>query len=706
MNPNQKGKSTHWRAHQPRADGINGRARDDGQGTGTESEAEGSSSARGWSDVGWSHSPADTHARPSLSSSDEQLPPASITTDNMGKAYDASTSMAVPHRRAATLNRPLGSIHTAGSTIDLDSLNNPNSSSFPQGTILNMDQYASPSSLPMGYGGSPGPSHIPGVIGGSGSTYTAGGNNGYARSRRRSASQHDHESDDEDSYLGGVNGSGLPGSTTKGKSKKRNRGSSFSYLPFHRRGRRGSAGWPWPLRLLSGGGGGGGGGTKKSSAARRWGLPLLLLLSLVYGFIWWKRKYQLQVEFSIFSRQWIRKEIDEIEPLRGCFSPSLLSPEYNLTKHNAPKRHLLSPGISLKRGMSCYDFSSTIQPIPGVPLEPVIYHTYWRSDLIPFGERQQATFLSFLATQPLTHSKMILWTNGADVVSNNPFVKPYLDKWGEYIQVKQVDMDQWTRGTELQGVIGSLGGSRQGGLFDERGWVDGDAIRLLVLWHFGGIWMDMDQVLTRDLHPLTESEWVTQWDCYDKPYFSLNGALMHFEKHSPYLCEAFHIMSSSPLPKPNTFTWGSHLYSKLHRRLIAAHIKPFSVLPWCFSDPRNCRLDNRFPDPFDSDPKDFAGTPWDADSDAGKSGREVLEAKVGDIWSIHLHNQWQKAFPKGGWIERLLEGYKGQLEVLETYARVKGLIKTDGEIRLERRGLIAEEEQAESDETAIRGVDT
>lgn len=38
-------------------------------------------------------------------------------------------------------------------------------------------------------------------------------------------------------------------------------------------------------------------------------------------------------------------------------------------------------------------------------------------------------------------------------------------------------------------------------------------------------------------------------------------------------------------------------------------------------------------------------------------GREEgggLDRVLGKIFSVHLHNQWEKAFPKGGWIERLL----------------------------------------------------
>lgn len=144
----------------------------------------------------------------------------------------------------------------------------------------------------------------------------------------------------------------------------------------------------------------------------------------------------------------------------------------------------------------------------------------------------------------------------------------------------------------------------------------------------------------------------------------MNGALMHFRQHSPYLCEAFHVMATSPPPQPNTFTWGSHLYAKLHRRLLAEGQKPFAVLPWCFADPRNCRNDIRFPDPFEADPGSWAGKLWDTKGVSSQSGHQKLEERIGQIWTIHLHNQWTKDFPKNGWLDKLLKKYDRTLEGL------------------------------------------
>lgn len=144
---------------------------------------------------------------------------------------------------------------------------------------------------------------------------------------------------------------------------------------------------------------------------------------------------------------------------------------------------------------------------------------------------------------------------------------------------------------------------------------------------------------------------------------------MHFEKHSPYLCETFHVMKTSPLPRPDSFDWGSHLYSKVHRRLLAAGITPFEVLPWCFFDPRNCRTDIRFPDPFLSDPSQWAGKAWDGIGDFGRSGREMFEEKLGYVFGIHLHNQWQKPFPKGAWMDRLTLQHREKVQRLKDTER-------------------------------------
>ncbi|KAJ7599101.1 glycosyltransferase family 32 protein [Mycena floridula] len=356
--------------------------------------------------------------------------------------------------------------------------------------------------------------------------------------------------------------------------------------------------------------------------------------------------YEFHIEVSWYSRNWITNEIQTVQPVSDCFQPSMISPKYNMSEAiYGSRRTEVQAGFSLKMGLDCYDLAGTIRSEPRTESSPHIpgdlrtqYHTYWRQDLAAFGPRQDWMLKSFFATQNTKTSRLILWSNGD--LSNNPLLQKYIRSHPDAFTLGIVDKESLARGTKLEG-------SAMLNLKDDRAWVDGDLIRLLVLWHYGGVWVDMDTLLTRDLDPLLEHEFVTQWDCYDKPYSPLNGALMRFRQHSPYLCEAFHIITTSPPPRRDSTDWGSVLYFKLWRRLVASRIPPFSVLPFCFNDARSCRLDNRLPDPFAPD-----NAKWTMGLGMQQGGR--LDDVLHNIFAIHLHNQWEKEFPKNGWVQRLL----------------------------------------------------
>jgi len=258
---------------------------------------------------------------------------------------------------------------------------------------------------------------------------------------------------------------------------------------------------------------------------------------------------------------------------------------------------------------------------------------------------------SFFATQDLERSKLILWSNGD--MQKHYLVDRWMRRFPDAFEFRIVNVPKLSKGTVLEG-------SQLLQLNDKKAWVDGDLIRLLLLWNHGGVWIDMDSLLTRDLSPLLEHEFVTQWDCYDKKYQALNGALMHFRQHSPYLCEAFHLMQNSSPPRPGSTDWGAILYLRLWRRLVAGQVPPFKILPFCFSDARSCRLDNRLPDPFT---KDNWNGKWTMGLGLEEGGG--LDQVLKKIFSVHLHNQWERAYPENGWVERLLlKGYEERLSIL------------------------------------------
>ncbi|KAJ7442198.1 hypothetical protein B0H11DRAFT_2292174 [Mycena galericulata] len=264
-------------------------------------------------------------------------------------------------------------------------------------------------------------------------------------------------------------------------------------------------------------------------------------------------------------------------------------------------------------------------------------------------------YKSFFATQHIPTSRLVLWSNAPpppppakDILSS------YLRRFPESFELHVVDVPALARGTALDGS--PLLVSK-----DAKAWVDGDLVRLLLLlWTYGGVWVDMDSLLTRDLSPLLEHEFVTQWDCYDKIYQPLNGALMRFKQASPTSARPSTSWPRPPRRARAPPTGSALLYLRLWRALNAASVPPFKILLFCFSDARSCRLDNRLPDPFV--PDDARGNRigvWNgAMHDGGK-----LDAALHQIFSVHLHNQWEKAYPPGGWVERLLlKGYDSRLQ--------------------------------------------
>jgi hypothetical protein len=391
-------------------------------------------------------------------------------------------------------------------------------------------------------------------------------------------------------------------------------------------------------------------------------IPFSILFSFLGLYI-----YEPHLELAFYSRQWVHQEVEHIAPLSGCFEPGRVSGEYDVNEAVYGKKRIeVQAGMPLRMGLDCYAFAGTVQGVTGQrgsnvpPSNRTTFHTYWRVDLAPFGPRQEWMLKSFFATQDLRNSRLILWSNGD--LSSNRILSGYSRQYPQSFELRVVDIGELAKGTELDGseLLSST---------DSKAWLDGDLVRLLLLWSFGGVWVDMDSLLTRDLTPLLDHEFVTQWDCYgqfspvlahlgfhltrkllaDKIYQPFNGALMHFRLHSPYLCEAFHIMASSKPPRPGSTDWGSLLYFKLWRRLVAGSIPPFKVLPFCFSDGRSCRLDNRLPDPFAPDNREGK---WTMGLGVEEGGG--LDGVLKKVFGVHLHNQWEKEFPAGGWVERLL----------------------------------------------------
>ncbi|CAO3594873.1 unnamed protein product [Absidia cylindrospora] len=243
----------------------------------------------------------------------------------------------------------------------------------------------------------------------------------------------------------------------------------------------------------------------------------------------------------------------------------------------------------------------------------MIYHAYWRADIAPVGPKQLATLRSFFATQNVNNSVIYLWSNGD--LSTSPVIKDIKARVGDRLQTKLYEPKELSKGSPMED-------SPHLSFKDTSGYLDGDLIRLLVIYKYGGMWFDMDSLFIRDMSPLFEREWLQQWDCFLPNGFPFNGAFMRFKKHSPYLCEMLTEMARGPLPRPNTIDWGGYMYYKVYRRLLHNGIRPWSVLPWCFTDSMVCAPSNSMPNAF-------------VETDFSK--RRLLQT-----FAYHWHNQWKK----------------------------------------------------------------
>lgn len=241
----------------------------------------------------------------------------------------------------------------------------------------------------------------------------------------------------------------------------------------------------------------------------KYALPSSLFVLTILWFL-----YEPHIELSVYNRAWVKQEIERVQPLAGCFDPGKVSVMYNISEAvYGRKKTDVQAGVPLRMGMDCYDFAGTIKGTSArkfsdrpVPLEKrTHFHSYWRTDLAPFGERQEWMLKSFFATQDISSSRFVLWSNGD--LHENEILRKYLDKYPESFALHVVDVEELAKGTKLEGS--ALLQSK-----DNKAWTDGDLIRLLLLWAYGGVWIDMDSLLTRDLEPLLEHEFVTQWDCY------------------------------------------------------------------------------------------------------------------------------------------------------------------------------------------------
>jgi hypothetical protein len=209
---------------------------------------------------------------------------------------------------------------------------------------------------------------------------------------------------------------------------------------------------------------------------------------------------------------------------------------------------------SVERVFQSLEYAKSL-PIPDWQ-EETIFHFYWR---VPkeFGRKQALPVKSAVVTQDLSKTKIVLWSN-VDL-SDNPYVKPLLP----FIELKIWNLEEEVKNTPLEHskVI-------KGVVDDPLCYLGGDLFRLLCLYKYGGVYIDMDVVVLRDFLPILPYEFMYQWGSSGtvptggEPILKQNGAIMRLKADSILAKDLLKELELTPA-KPNTTCWGTELYHKV-----------------------------------------------------------------------------------------------------------------------------------------------
>jgi len=202
--------------------------------------------------------------------------------------------------------------------------------------------------------------------------------------------------------------------------------------------------------------------------------------------------------------------------------------------------------------------------------EPVIFHMFWGK--LPAAEQAALAILSFLATQDLEYSVLWVWSpRGVDAASD-PLFLPFTNS--KHIFFKTFDAMTEAQGTPLEGsyLLQAAASSN-----DPRFYLFGDLVRLLVLARHGGVYVDMDVLLLRNLGPLLGHEIAEQWgiSCFES-----NGAVLRMKAGSAFAKHILHFVAKTD-PNELSSSFAPYAWGKLAYYNSLGH---FLRVPICFID--------------------------------------------------------------------------------------------------------------------------
>jgi hypothetical protein len=214
----------------------------------------------------------------------------------------------------------------------------------------------------------------------------------------------------------------------------------------------------------------------------------------------------------------------------------------------------------------------------------VLFHLYVRPDLGGGGGGARAagwqvtTLLSIIASQRAGTYRVVVWSPQAGAPVAAALAPVLAAAPAGAVLYRVFDAAAEAEGSPLEGS--ALLRFRDG-----RGWADSDIFRLVALWRYGGVYLDTDVWLFRDVAPLLGWEWTTEFAGDGRAgdgLVTLNNAAQHFFARSPALVRLMELALAAP-PVLRSWMYGPLLLDRAHAAAArAGGAARFAALPWCF----------------------------------------------------------------------------------------------------------------------------
>ena len=202
------------------------------------------------------------------------------------------------------------------------------------------------------------------------------------------------------------------------------------------------------------------------------------------------------------------------------------------------------------------------------PTGKTLIHVYW-SALRSLHRHAFRLLASYLATQDLERTELWLWSPRK--MEDDPIFAPFL-------HVPNIKTKLYNADAELStGPLANHPRRKQlSGTVDGQAWADGDLFRLSILHKYGGLYLDGDTLLLRDMSPLLGMEFVYNWgnDCT-----LANGAIMRLHAGSE---AGKGLLKTLATRRSGGTSWGPETYQQYW---LATQRKGIDVLPTCFFNP-------------------------------------------------------------------------------------------------------------------------